>query len=77
MVGSPEFPLFILFRDVPLKSSVLLGGCMVHAVISLQKKSELRKTAKEYSEFSEGSQGSFWQDYGNQEPTQLSGAIRG
>lgn len=73
MVGSPEFPLFILFRDVPLKSSVFLGGCMVHDVISLQEKSELRKRAKEHSEFSEGSQGSFWQDYGNQEPTELSG----
>lgn len=35
---------------------------MVHVVISLQEKSELKERAKEYPEFSEGSQGSFWQD---------------
>lgn len=53
MVKNPGFSLFILFRDIPLKSSVFLGGCMVRVVINLQKKSCGREQSG-YSEFSEG-----------------------
>lgn len=36
MVGSPGFPLFLLFSDFfSLSSFVFLGSCMVHVVVSL------------------------------------------